>query len=98
LLAATWKYRVRLTRKAVENLERLFDILGQRDVPAAEHAIEAIERAFALLAYTPFAPNARVRELLISFGRAGLVAPYEIEDARTMTVSAVRHQREAEHH
>ena len=32
--------------------------------------------------------------MVISFGRAGYVALYEIESERTVTVLAVRHQRE----
>ena len=35
-----------------------------------------------------------LRELLIGFGAAGYVALFEIEDAQTVTVLAVRHQRE----
>jgi plasmid stabilization system protein ParE len=31
---------------------------------------------------------------VIEFGQAGYVALFEIEDARTVTVLAVRHQRE----
>lgn len=35
-----------------------------------------------------------LRELIISFSASGYVALFEIEDARTVTVLAVRHQRE----
>ena len=39
-----------------------------------------------------------LRELLISFGGAGYMALYEIEDAVHVTVLAVRHQLEDDYH
>jgi plasmid stabilization system protein ParE len=39
-----------------------------------------------------------LRELVISFGGAGYVALFEIEDNETVTVLAVRHQREDDYH
>jgi hypothetical protein len=44
------------------------------------------------------AGNSFVRELLIPFGNAGCVALFEIEDAGTVTILAVRHQREDDYH
>jgi hypothetical protein len=38
-----------------------------------------------------------LRGLLISFGSAGYVALFEIEDAQTVTILAVRHQREEDY-
>jgi hypothetical protein len=38
-----------------------------------------------------------VRELLISFGAAGYLALFEIVDANTVIVGAVRHQREEDY-
>lgn len=42
--------------------------------------------------------NPFLRELVIPFGSAGYVALYEIESERTVTVLAVRHQREEDYH
>jgi hypothetical protein len=42
--------------------------------------------------------SSRWRELLIPFGHSGYVALFEIDDARTVTVTAVRHQREEDYH
>lgn len=39
-----------------------------------------------------------LRELLIAHGHSGYVALFEIEDERTVTVAAVRHQRESDFH
>ena len=98
-------YKVRLTPEAEDDLERLYDFLLTHDLDAAERAVDAIERAFELLAYSPFscrkallAEKARIREVVIPFDRAGYVALFEIEDGRTVTVAAIRHQREEDYH
>jgi plasmid stabilization system protein ParE len=98
-------YNVRLTAEAFEDLDRLYGFLLERDPGAAERALAAIERAFDLLAYSPFScrkallqKNPRWRELLIAFGHSGYVALFEIEDNHSITVVAVRHQREEDYH
>ena len=98
-------YSVRLTAEAFDDLNRLYGFLLKRDLDAAERALAAIERALALLAYSPFScrkallqKNPRWRELLIPFGHSGYVALFEIDDDRTVTVTAVRHQREEDYH
>lgn len=98
-------YKVRLTAEALEDLDRLYEFLLERDRDAAKRALAAIERAFELLAYSPFScrrallqKNPRWRELLIPFGHSGYVALFEIDDGRTVTVTAVRHQREEDYH
>jgi plasmid stabilization system protein ParE len=98
-------YKVRLTAEAVEDLNRLYEFLLKRDFDAAERAPAEIERALALLAYSPFScrkallqTNPRWREILIPFGHSGYVALFEIEDDRTVTVTAMRHQREEDYH
>lgn len=97
-------YKVRLTAEALEDFDRLYEFLVERDLGAAERALEVIERALDLLAYSPFScrralhrKNLRWRELLISFGHSGYVALFEIDDSHTVTVPAVRHQREEEY-
>lgn len=98
-------HKVRLTAEALEDLDRLYEFLVERDRDAAQRALAAIERAFDLLAYSPFScrkallqRNPRWRELLISFGHSGYVALFEIEDHQSITVTAVRHQREEDYH
>jgi plasmid stabilization system protein ParE len=98
-------YKVRLTAEALEDLDRLYDFLVERDQEAAERALTAIERALALLAYSPFScrkallqKNPRWREILIPFGHSGYVALFEVEDDQSVTVTAVRHQREEDYH
>lgn len=99
------RYRVRLTREAVDDLLRLQEFLLERDVAAAERALEAVESAFGLLETSPFScrkawPGDRplLRELVIPFGSAGYVALFEIEDSTHVSILAVRHQREEDYH
>lgn len=98
-------YKVRLTAEALEDLDRLYDFLLKRDLDAAERALAAIEHAFTLLRFSPFScrkallqKNPRWRELLIPFGHSGYVALFEIDDNHTVTVTAVRHQRQEDYH
>jgi plasmid stabilization system protein ParE len=98
-------YRVRLTLEAIEDLKRLQGFLIERDLAAAERALDAIESAFALLEFSPFScrkawPGDRplLRELVIQFGNAGYVALFEIDDPRHISILAVRHQREEDYH
>ena len=97
--------KVRLTAEALENFDRLYEFLVERDRDGAGRALSAIERGFELLAYSPFScrksllqKNPRWRELLIPFGHSGYVALFEIDDHRTITVTGVRHQREEDYH
>ena len=75
-------------------------VLPEQDLKAAENALEAIERGMAFLRKFPFscrkaAPqNPFLRELLIPFGNSGYVALFEIENSHTVTIPAIRLQRE----
>lgn len=98
------RFAVRYTPEAEQDLLRLYDFLLKKDVAAAERALQAIEEATRLLAFSPFScrkvarGNPFLRELVIPFGAAGYVALFEIENNRTVTVLAVRHQREEDYH
>lgn len=92
--------RLRLTPQAADDLQRLFEFLAEHDLQAAERARAAIGKSFEFLCAFPFAcrkaspEHPLLRELVIEFGQAGFVALYEIENSDTLTVLAVRHQRE----
>ena len=98
------RYRVRFTPEAEEDLLRLYDFLLERDVGAAERALDAIKGAVDLLNFSPFScrkalpENPFLRELIIPFASAGYVALFEIEADRTVNIIAVRHQREEDYH
>ena len=100
------RYRVRFTAGAEADLLRLYDFLLAHDLAIAQRALDVIKDALQLLEQFPFScrkaadgqHGPRLRELIIPFGAAGYVALFEIEDARTVTFLAVRHQRESDYH
>ena len=93
-------YRVRFTLEAKSDIERLYRFLAERDLLAAERALQTIGHAWSFLEEFPFSfrkaddEHPLLRELIIPFGGAGYVALFEIEDDQTVTVLAIRHQRE----
>ncbi len=82
---------------------RLYHFLLEKDVTAAERALNAIKGAVELLRVSPFScrkallDNPFLRELIIPFGSAGYVALFEIESSSTVNILAVRHQREEDY-
>ena len=104
------RYEVRLTPEALDDLERLFEFVLEREqardddqLGLAEEALEAIRQGLGLLERFPFTcrkvgDSPFLRELVIPYGRTGYVALFEIEDDSTVTVAAVRHQRESDFH
>lgn len=99
------KYTIRFTREAEEDLLRLFDSLLEQDVAAARRAQAVIIKGIEFLALFPFScrkamdseSHVFLRELVIPFGGAGYVVLFEIEDVKTVTLLAVRHQREEDY-
>lgn len=97
-------FRVQFTLEAKADLERLYSFLLAHDINAAEKALDVIEQAWSLLEEFPFScrkideADPFLRELIIPFGEAGYVALFEIENPHTVTVLAVRHQREDDYH
>ena len=97
-------FRVRFTLEAKSDLERLYGFLAEHDVTAAARALEMMDRAWSMLEDFPFAcrraeeADPFLRELLSPFGDSGCVALFEVDDAQTVTVLAVRHQQEDDYH
>ena len=97
------RHKVRFTPEAEDDLLRLYDFLLERDVIAAERALDAIKAAIELLQFSPFScrkatrENSFLRELVIPFGAGGYVALFEIESETTVSVLALRHQREEDY-
>ena len=103
-------FRVRLTRDAEADLERLFDFLLERelssdggDLGLAEQAIAALRSGIATLKTSPITcrkagQSPFLRELIVPFGRSGYVALFEIEGETDVAVLAVRHQLEDDYH
>ena len=103
-------FRVRLTREAESDLERLFDFVLERELARAdgdltlpERAIAALRAGIATLKTSPFTcrkvgQSPFLRELVVAFGHSGYIALFEVEDAATVTVLAIRHQLEDDYH
>ncbi|MEA3158404.1 MAG: hypothetical protein QOK44_5993 [Betaproteobacteria bacterium] len=97
------RYKVRFTPGAEDDLLRLYDFLLERDVIAAEHALDAIRASIDLLQFSPFSCRKAtrekpfLRELVIPFGAGGYVALFEIDSRNTVSILAVRHQREEDY-
>jgi len=101
-------FAVRYSASARDDLKRLYEHLLDRstsveDLELAEQALAAIVDAADRLCRAPFVyrkagTSPFLRELLIPFGSAGYVALFEIEDASTVTILAVRHQLEDDYH
>jgi len=107
-------FTVRLTREAEADLGRLFDFVIERelarelegeggDLALAERALSAIRAGIETLKSSPFTCRKAgrdpfLRELVISFAHAGYVVLFDIEDAASVLVVAVRHQLEDDYH
>ncbi len=97
-------YRVRYTKAAREDLQRLYKFLLDRDLEATRRAREAIGKSIDFLGDFPFTcrkatpDNSFLREVVIPFGSGGYVALFEIEDNVTVTILAIRHQREEDYY
>ena len=93
---------------AREDLVRLYGFLIDRattveDLALAERALDTIISSVDRLSEAPFIyrkaeASPFLRELIIPFGAAGFVALFEIEDAATVTILALRHQLEDDYH
>ena len=98
------RYRIRFTPDAEDDLLRLYDFLLEKDLAAAESALEAVRNGVELLSLSPFScrkagtGNPLLREIVVPFGASGYVALFEIEGPPTVTVAAVRHQREDDYY
>ena len=102
-------FRVHYTETARDDLLRLFDFLLNHaqtveDFDLAQRAIDTITHEVeSHLSRSPFlfrkaSNNPFLRELVIAFGSSGYVALYEIQDATTVNILAVRHQLEDDYH
>jgi plasmid stabilization system protein ParE len=99
---------VRYSASARDDLTRLYEYLLDQattaeDLDLAEQALGVIVSAVEGLSRSPFiyrkaGADPFLREMLIPFGGSGYVALFEVEDASTVTILAVRHQLEDDYH
>ncbi len=103
------KFRVAILEEAREDLARLYESVFMReperdgDPGLAEPAIGTIHGALSMLEHHPYTcrksgESPYWRELLISLGRTGFVAQFEIAAEDLVLVGAIRLQREDDYH
>ena len=90
---------VEITRRALADLERLFDFIAAENPHRARAQIVSVRKAFELLADHPLLGRAAEqgrRELILSRGRYGYIAKYRwLPNEDIVLILAVRHQLEA---
>lgn len=98
-------YAVRFAPSAEQDLLELYDFLLERDPVAAERALAVLRKAVSLLESFPFScrkaaasSDPRYRELIVPFGNRGYVMLFEITNSETVSILAVRHQREDDYY
>ena len=98
-------FSVRFTEEAQQDIRRLYAFILERDgagSATAQKALAAIRIGIDNLKHNPFSCRKTntpfLRELVISFGATGYVALFEVEDSETVTLLAMRHQREEDYH
>jgi plasmid stabilization system protein ParE len=96
--------RLTWSPRALGDVQRLYRFLTPKNPEAARRAVKAIRVEVRVLALQPKMGRSveemasHYREWVIDFGSGGYVALYRYdEDIDTVTVLAVRHQREAEY-
>ena len=96
--------QVSITRRAWNDFTRLRAFIEEKSPRAAQRAAERITTSIDQLATFPLVGRvcpeeslpAGFRELVISFGQDGYVVLYRVDiPADTVTIVAIRHQREA---
>ena len=91
------------TPPALADVQRLYRFLGPKNKASARRAIRTIRTGVKILAHQPQAGrpveemDPEFREWLIDFGSSGYIALYRF-DGETVTILAVRHQKEAGYH
>jgi plasmid stabilization system protein ParE len=87
--------------RALDDIERAFEFLAEKDPGSAVNAAVAIRGAVDTLAEHPLigrSVTGGLRELVISFGKTGYVALYWFSAERAgIWVLGIRHQRELDY-
>ena len=95
-----------MTRAARADLLRLVAFFAAKAPSTAKSAAGVLSSAFRSLAHLPFASRVAtgarhdptLRELVVPFGGTGYLLLFRVTDGQTVSVLAVRHQREDDYH
>ncbi len=97
-------FRLVYTAGFFEDLDRLTEFLLERDPDLAERGIVTIKKTLAILQDFPLMARRAsrddplLRELVVPFGSSGYLILFKLTDAQTVTILAIRHQREDDYH
>jgi plasmid stabilization system protein ParE len=84
--------------RSLVHIERAFQFLRDKNSAATQDAVTAIQSAVDNLAAHPLTGRrveGEVRELVISYGQTGYIAPYRfVVPQNEVRILAIRHQRE----
>lgn len=93
--------QIEFTPEALDDLDRLFEFVAERDPGAWGAHYYAIRSAIDMLSEHPEIGRpmtGAVRELVISTGKTGYLAMYSYRPARgQVRILAIRHQRELDY-
>jgi len=89
-----------LTSEAISDIQRLYDFLRLENPQAAARAVTAIWSKLQLVELMPGigyrTRSARIRQVLVQFGKGGYVARYTIRESDgALIVLRIWHSREA---
>jgi plasmid stabilization system protein ParE len=96
--------RLVYTAAFFEDMDRLAEFLIERDPDQAIRAISATKKALAILIDFPLmarrasGEDPLLRELVVPFGSSGYLILFKLIDDQTVTILAIRHQREEDYH
>ena len=96
--------RLVYTAAFFEDMDRQAEFLIERDPDQAIRAISAIKKALAILIDLPLmarrasGEDPLLRELVVPFGSSGYLILFKLIDDQTVTILAIRHQREEDYH
>jgi len=91
------------SRLALLDVQRLYRFLADKNIDAAKRAIKTVRQGVKVLGHQPGIGRSvddmpeEFREWLIDFGDSGYVARYRF-NGETVTILAVRHQKEIGYH
>lgn len=91
------------SRLALLDVQRLYRFLADKNIDAAKRAIKTVRQGVKVLGHQPGIGRPvddmpeEFREWLIDFGDSGYVARYRF-NGETVTILAVRHQKEIGYH
>ena len=91
--------RIKWLPEAVQDFERLYFFLLDKDSEAAKRAVSNILRGSKILKLTPrigrpMPDDGNRRELFIAFGAGAYVTRYKLEGENTVVIIRVWHSRE----